>query len=347
MVELSLAEPVWGRGFIDSGPAEYVKFTLERIELVGTFDGGASSAIIWDDPTGLEIKVSGTGAINLSGIPDIHDLPVGDVTGVNITINSHGKICGELLNAQFFNGLTIEHLYTKADYAYNAYTHNADGIDDGAADYSPFEVGPAEETDVYFNGGDNIQQIIATPVSYTLVAGATPTLTILVDLSRMLRFYNGLDPVQGPNPSDLNNRAYFFCHSLFGGGARPIACFFGEVGSIQGYQVICSVTNPAPDESPVDIPAWMTLIFNPAGDIQSGFLIGDDDNALTVAKGNITSATTKAGNKYDFCYDISGVTVTDFEKQTVLEGYSATDPTWVQTSPVRSGVSRFILKLQL
>ncbi|MCL6589510.1 MAG: hypothetical protein K6U80_06105 [Firmicutes bacterium] len=329
----SLDAPNYGWGAIDSGPAEYIKIKLERIELVGTFDGGSNSRVIWDNPNGVEITVSGTGNVNLSGVPDIQNLPLGEVTGVNITINCHGKFCGELTNAQF-NGLNLAHLYTKSNYAYNAFNQTG-----GADDYTYFQNGPAEETDVYF-GADSEAVIINTPVNYTLVQGATPALTILVDLSRMLRFYNGLG-TSGPNPIDLSNKAYFFCHSLFCGGARPIACFFGNVGSIQGYQVICSVNGHC------EIPAWMTLIFNSSDEIQSGFLIGDDDNALTVAKGNIlqTPIVPVAGN-YDFNYDISGVTVTGFQKKTVLDTYS--EANWDQTiDPFFTGTSRFILKLQL
>lgn len=90
----------------------------------------------------------------------------------------------------------------------------------------------------------------------------------------------------------------------------------------------------------------MTLVYNPDGDIQSGILIGDDDNALTVAKGNITSATTLGGRNFNFSYDISGVTVSGFHKVTTLEDYS--NKSWVQTIAPNyfAGTARFILKYQ-
>ena len=332
----SLDEPVWGRGHIDSGPPDYVKITLKSVILQGDF-GDTDHALIWSSPNGTEVTISGSGNVDLSGLPDISNLPEGTVTSVKLTFDAFGKFCGHLSNAQFADGLTIPDLYTKSAYAYNAYAPPSGGSDN----YIDFKTGPAEETSVAFNGGDGPDEVIETPVSYELVAGVTPKLTILIDISRMLRFYDGLSPDSGPNPSDLKNKAYFFCHSVI---RNSIACFFGDPGSIQGYQVIYDVTQNV--NSTVDIPAWMTLIYDPNGDIQSGILIGDDDNALTVAKGMITTSTTRVDGDYDFHYDISEVNVSGFHKVSTLEDYS--EASWTQTiNPDFAGTARFILKFQM
>ena len=333
--------PAWGHGTIDSGPPAEFVFTLKRILLEGTFADGGTAAEIWSDSVGKEITVSGSGAADLSGLADIHDVPTGAVTGVKITVAAQAKITGELVNAQFADPLggsavTIPHLYTSAGVSYDS-LHKT-----GGGTLADFQTGPAEQTYVYWNGGDNlVDQEIVTPLSCTLNAGDQPKLTILLDVSRALRFYNGLDPVQGPTPSDLHDRCYFFSHSVL---TSSIACFFGDPGSIQGYQTVFDVT--ANVNQPIDIPGWMTLVYDAAGDIQSGILTGDDDNALTVAKGLVTGPVTTGPGAYTFGYTISTVDVTGFAKVSAIGAYD--DVSWQQTAGhLFAGTARFTLGLQL
>jgi hypothetical protein len=340
----SLDTPVWGRGSIDSGPPTEFTFTLKRIALDGVFDGGATIAEIWSDAEGQDITVSGSGAADLSGIADISNLPTGTVTGVKITVAAQAKITGELVDAQFSDVpgtiYSIPHLYTKSDFSYDSLNQSGGGV------VADFTTGPAEQTFVYWNGGDNpVDQEISTPVSYTLTAGSDAKLTILLDVSRALRFYDGLGS-QGPNPSDLANKAYFFSHSVL---TNSIACFFGNPGSIDGYQTVFDVSSQlSGDPIEVDIPGWMTVVYDANGDIQSGILSGDDDNALTVAKGLITSSTQSPTGVYDFGYSISAADVTGLARVSTLGSYA--DAPWAQdgtTTYQFSGNARFTLKLQL
>jgi hypothetical protein len=328
-------------GHIDSGPPTSLTFTLYQIQLEGTFGGGGGIVqSIWESTAGQAITVSGSGAIDLTGVEDIANLPVGTVTGVKLVISPRATMSGQLEGAHVA-GTTVPVLYTKAASSYDALTKTG-----GAASYADFTTGPAEPVDTYFNGGDNlVRQEIGCPVSYTLAAGATPSLTILFDISRALRFYDGLDPRGaggGPSPSDLYDKAYFFSHSVL---TNSIVCFFGEAGSIQGYQTLYD--NTAASATSV-IPGWMTLVFDAAGDIQSGILIGDDDNAGTVLKGLVqkSTATTTSAGVYDFTYDISNVTVTGFAKVTTVDAY--VDAPWLQNIPPHGGgTARYTLKLQL
>jgi hypothetical protein len=339
----SLDVPVWGRGSIDSGPPTEFTFTLKRILLEGTFDGGGVVQEIWSSTEGVQITVSGSGDVDLGGVSDISNLPVGTVTGVKLTVAAEASITGELVNASFYDPdtagvMTIEHLYTKTAYAYNSLDKTGGGA------LADFQTGPAEPVAVYWNGGDNlVDQEIEFPVSYTLAAGDEPKLTILVDVSRALRFYDGLDTLSGPTPSDLKDSAYFFSHSVL---TNAIACFFGDAGSIQGYQTVFDVTAGVAEA--VDIPGWLTLVYGSSGDILSGILIGDDDNALTVAKGMVQSPVTVSTGSYTFSYDISGVDVTGFTKVTALDGFDDVD--WQQQSSMSTdfgGTARFTLKLEL
>jgi len=83
-----------------------------------------------------------------------------------------------------------------------------------------------------------------------------------------------------------------------------------------------------------------------ATDIQSGILIGDDDNAGTVLKGLVRSstATTTSAGVCDFTYDISNVTVTGFTKAAILGAYA--DATWAKSTAGDPGMARYTLKLE-
>ena len=324
-------------GHIDSGPPTSLTFTLYRIVLMGTLRGGGTVQNVWESEDGEPITVSGSGAIDLTGVEDIADVPVGEVTGVKPVISPRATLIGQIANAHVA-GQTVSVLYTKAAYAYDALTKEG-----GAASWNDFTVGPAQEVETYFNGGDNlVEQEIECPVSYTLAAGAEPTLTILFDISRALRFYDGLSLVGGggPTPDDLDGKAYFFSHSVL---TKSIVCFFGEAGSIQGYQTLYDNTAASAQNL---IPGWMTLIFDAGGDIKSGILIGDDDNAGTVLKGLVRSSTTTAPGVHSFTYDISDATVTGFVKPTILG--TSVDAAWLQNSPLTGGgTARYTLKLEL
>lgn len=328
------AAPI-ARGHIDAGPPEYLRFTLFRILLLGSFEGGGTVQKIWDSPEGQAITVDRSGAIDLTGLQDISGLPTGTVTGVKLVVSPRARMKGSL--AARFAGDVEATVHTKAAGAYDALakTGGADGI--GA-----FAAGPAEEIETYFNGGDNlVEQEIQCPVAnYVLAAGAAPKLSILFDVSRALRFYDGLGGAgKGPSPSDLDSKAYFFSHSVL---TNSIVCYFGDAGSIQGYRTLYDNQNASAVNL---IPGWATFIFDPAGKLQSGLLIGDDDNAGTVLKGLVTSSTSTAG-VFDFSYDISEVTVTGFSPPAAVG--SSEDVSWTQASAANGGgAARFTLALKM
>lgn len=323
------------RGHIDAGPPEYLRFTLFRILLIGNFEGGGTVQKIWDSPEGQAVTVDRSGAIDLSGMQDISGLPTGTATGVKLVISPRARMKGSL-EARFAGDVAAT-VHTKAAGAYDALSKTG-----GAADINAFSAGPAEEIETYFNGGDNlVEQEILCPVDdYVLAAGAAPKLTILFDVSRALRFYDGLGGAgKGPSPSDLDDKAYFFSHSVL---TNSIVCYFGDAGSIHGYRTLYDNQNAG---ATALIPGWATFIFDPAGELQSGLLIGDDDNAGTVLKGLVTSSTSTAG-VFDFSYDISEVTVTGFSPPAAVG--DSEEVSWTQTSAANGGgAARFTLALKL
>ncbi|HEX3045354.1 MAG TPA: hypothetical protein VHY08_11410 [Bacillota bacterium] len=308
-----------GNGHIDSGPPEYLKVTLKKIEL----DGDFGRVTIWDGGlSGQEITISGSGAVDLSGIAPMLNLPTGTATDVRLTISSFGKMKGQLLGARFStlddagkaNG---KDYYTKTNYYYDShngestYYHYDAGTDTflpGGVAYTGFTTGPAEEATVTLSGGENndTESTIITDLGNSPVK-ANSSVTILVDISRMLRFYDGY----GLNDND--QYAAFFSDSVFG---SSIACFIGDVGEIRGYQTDYAAYNVDHYEN---VSGWMTLIFSPGGAFLSGIMMADDDNALCVAKGTVKTLDTTTGS---LTYELGNETFTiasGFQKGTDID----------------------------
>ncbi len=129
-------------------------------------------------------------------------------------------------------------------------------------------------------------------------------ITLLVDLNRMLRYYNRGRQDQGPNPSSYKDRAYFFT-SVF---KDSIYAFVGKPGRIYGYemQTQACLTTTAQSQGAWNsgtgrcgdgseprgrVPLWMTLITSPTGAPLTMLTTPDDDNDLTITKGDIRSFT--------------------------------------------------------
>lgn len=282
-------------GFIASGPADYLKVTLTSITMY-TDQGDQST--VWSGSK--ELSLTGNGQIVLNDI-SLSNVPATRITKVSMKFDPEARIKGSITapfrNADFSSAV---HIYsTKAAYPYYATTHMG-----GAVTASTFEGGSAEETEVALSGGEvNIE----TPTEYTVSQGATPNLTILFDLSRVLRFYNGKNVGHGGgvDSTDPVDKAYFFCHSVF---RYSVAAFFGNIGSVQGYQTLYAAYQNgypvATGNSCEGVTGWMTLIFDSNSRLLSGMLIGDDDNALTVAKGGISQFVTGNSSLYDMTYTL-------------------------------------------
>ncbi len=289
-------------GYIISGTPDYLKVTLTQILVRGTFSDGSTGAIAW---TGTQsLTLDGVTPIDTSGI--IMTIPTGTITEIDLNFDPKGFIKGTLngsqVNGSIFtaanNGSPQKMaLYTKAAYAYDGTIGTG-----GASSYINFTTGPAEEAPVTINlgAGTTLQPftgsvVVPTPANLVVATGDSPTLTILVDLSRMLRFYDGLG--RGVNPSDPKTSAYFFSHTVF---SQSIAAFFGTPGAIQGYSAKYAEYPSSSSGYPAsgvsgEVDGWMTLIFATDGSLISGILSENDDNALTVGKGWIGQSIPTPG----------------------------------------------------
>lgn len=185
--------------------------------------------------------------------------------------------------------------------------------------------------------GDTL--VITSEYDIDIVEGSNPTVTILFDLNRMLRFYNGLNPDLGHggvNPDDPTDKAYFFAHSVF---LDSVGIFIGDAGRIEGYKAIyVNYDDHIGDGTQAGVEAWMTLVFDADDNFLSGHLIGDDDNALTVAKGQISTYTVNVDGAVDFIYllnhNLTVYNLYGFERQNNISDRS---PTVVYDSDNQAG----------
>jgi hypothetical protein len=148
-------------------------------------------------------------------------------------------------------------------------------------------------------GGVKIEETTATP----------PTLTLMIDTNRMLRFYN-MNITQSPNPGMSSSRAYFF-NTVF---EESTFVFAGQPGAIRGFQWwtdACqnNTTGATCTGSTTVVAGWMTIIKDSASAPLVVGLMPDDDNTATIIKGSNKSsagidqgAFTASGTNYDIAY---------------------------------------------
>lgn len=143
-------------------------------------------------------------------------------------------------------------------------------------------------------------------------AATTPTLTMMIDTNRMLRFYNQ-NVTQNPNPGMSSSRSYFFS-TVFEESAYV---FVGTPGDIRGFQwwtdaCASNTTGATCSGSTSVVAGWMTIIKDSATKPLVVGAMPDDDNSLVLVKGSNKStsgidqaAFTASGSNYDVKYTLS------------------------------------------
>lgn len=289
-------------GYIISGAPDYMIVTLKKITI--KVDGNDQD--VWSGNQSLNVS---SGQVDVSAITNSSSLtiPNGTATQITLEFDSLCKMKGTLTNSFYtqpnFQGLQADvSVSTKSSLSYDPNTATG-----GSTNFSDFlSNSTAEEVSVYLSKGSTLT---VTTACNTVINGSVVNLGIVFDLNRALRWYSGGNN-QGVNPGDSPTNSYFFSHSLMGSN---IACFFGQVGSMQGYKTMFAPTN-----STTSIPGWMNLIFAPDGTFLSGFLMPDNDNDLTISKGRVLNYTPDVS----FEYDIAQGKVLNFSKITNLNNHS-------------------------
>lgn len=129
----------------------------------------------------------------------------------------------------------------------------------------------------------------------TVEEGDEISLTLAFDLNLLLRFEgntrvdNGTDthPLRGVMQSAGGNgeidSAYFHTTYL----PDVMAVYIGDPGSVHGYSVNSCYAFDGDQNDIRAVNSWMTVIFDTAGDMVTGFVTPQDDAGFVLLKGNI------------------------------------------------------------
>jgi hypothetical protein len=355
-------------GYILSGAPEYLDLTITGVHLQTEPPASEDDWGSWHEAwSGTHtFRVSG-GEVDLSAISDeMAPVPGERIHAVMIDFANEARIKGTLTGcvsvadeqAEWGRRYETITVATNPDYVYDAVARTG-----GADSYAAFTSAAAQEMTVYIGNSAEWPNSFFFETDVDLTAAEGPlTLTLFFDLNRVLRFFNGEkfaidapDPAapeyeeggdwdHGVNPGDPSDRAYFFAHSFM-----PIAAFVGVEGRIEGYQSIYR----GPEDQMWTVRGWMSLVFDSAGELITGMLIGDDDNDFTVAKGAIqTFDASPTGTGRQIFYDLDDgdnrFYVDGFVSQTDLGSSTGELDFWSEhEDPSRdphTGTAEFILR---
>lgn len=305
---------------IASGPPDGFKISVTRIAL--RTEPSAQPTVLFDLPAGAELAVD-SGTLSLGALATSLPAPVGIYKELEISVlrEAHIKGCveadyqqpgGSVTGAANVTGV---HKYCTVS--------GFSGFDDPKANGATFEQTPAEfmsfdlgavfQVDSAAHRTDTVGFKYPLNPPLTVTKDASFDLSLVLDLNRVLRFYNRNRVDQGPNPSAPTDRPYFF-NSIF---AQSFYAFAGKPGRIYGYELIASNCPKASADlttfacsTPGAVGAWMTVITDPQGAPLVVSVNPNDDNDLTILKGGINglspflTAGTVAG-RVDLSYALS------------------------------------------
>ncbi len=260
----------------------------------GAPDGGAIAA----DGGSHRTRGSGAKVATLEAAPGTYDtLQVEFSRKAQISGCVTGNFCAP--DAQAVHGL---HTYcTQASKAFYEGTGGGEN-----ADFEDMLPGELMDFDLMLPCKTALSETVPEQYSIRggleLTEGASAPLNLVIDVNRMLRFYNQSRPESpcGSGPST----SYFFT-TVFD---SSVFVFAGKPGSIQGYQLL---TAACVDTADADVPAdyvctdnpfvvavWLTVILDDQGTPILASFQPDDDNTLTVIKG-ATYKVTSFGQQWD------------------------------------------------
>lgn len=210
-----------------------------------------------------------------------------------------GNFCAP--DAQSVHG---EHTYctqaSKAFYGGTGGGENADFEDKLPGEEMDFDLRLACKPDT----AETVPEQYSIRGGLELTEGATAPLNLVVDLNRMLRFYNQARPESPCGKGLLSTPSYFFT-SVFD---SSVFVFAGKPGAIQGYQLLTQACTEAADAdvppdyvcttNPFVVAVWLTVVLDDQGAPILASFQPDDDNTLTVIKG-ATSTMTAFGPQWD------------------------------------------------
>lgn len=189
--------------------------------------------------------------------------------------------------------------------------------------HTAFKNVTAQESEIYLNKAwssrsENVSLEFPIKDGLTIAEGQKANLTMVIDVNRMLRFYNKGRADQGPNPEFPTDRAYFFT-TVF---EDSLFVFAGKAGGIRGYSFQTETCIEAFQDSYTcssgsakSVDGWVTLILDSTGTPFAASIMPDDDNNLTTIKGGNRKAevgidasmiTKNANGTYDVSVSLQG-----------------------------------------
>ncbi len=290
---------------IASGPPEGFRLAITEIILEST---GEDQGIVklFESSEGVVIDIEGSvvdlssligeveNQVDASGNEIIFNIPSGTYNRLNFSFMRKAQIkgCVRAVFAEDISDVTDasgDHTYcTQAEFSTFSGNkgQNAD-FEDKTPEWMDFDINGLNS----FTADTSETFGLGFPIENNLVVEATTDVlqvNMVIDLNRLLRFYNRGRSDTGPNPGHPTDFSYFFDttfhDSIFG--------FAGEPGQIYGYYMsayTCWNADVIPEDHICQadgswIDFWMTILTDASGNPLVASFMPDDDN-MGIVKG--------------------------------------------------------------
>ncbi len=317
--------PPWRSSGIISGPPDELRLYVKLIAAAPA--GGGDLVPIFSSPDDRGTLVSLTsGAVDLAGALGVagFQLPPGDYERLEVDFSRVAEISGCVSGVfQQSDPVTgrvrdlnpgwaasaprhADNVYSndpiadlephtfctttsRSEVAVGTFTTETVGSND---DFEAVETPTPTEIDLALDNRDDLDRqariqatvTIATPGTFSVAETTPVSLKLAMDLDRMLRYFaNTRSELGAPNPNMKGGTSYFFT-TVFPFSTVLVA---DENATVEGYRLTVIATS---NQGSGQVPGWLTVIRDADGDVVGGMVMGDDDNDLTVAKGNLAPA---------------------------------------------------------
>jgi hypothetical protein len=290
---------------ITSGPPEGFKLAITNIVLDNT-EKDQEIVTLFENREGVVINIEGS-VVDLSSlIGEVENEPnaSGDEVIFNIPSGTYNRLSFNFMRKSEIKGC-VRAIFAEdisdvddasGDHTYCTQT-NYSTFSGNKGQNADFENKASEWMDFDINGMNSFTTDttetfgFSFPIENNLVVESTTdaiNMTLVIDMNRLLRFYNRGRSDTGPNPGHPTDYSYFFDttfrDSIFG--------FAGEPGQIYGYYMSAyacwnATTIPADHICQTNgdwIDFWMTIITDVSGIPIVASFMPDDDN-MGIVKG--------------------------------------------------------------
>ncbi len=293
--------------YIASGPPEGFQLTIHKIAL----ENENSSYTAFESDTGATISITNS-LVDLSDLLQnleitsdisgdessdeaVFSIPAGTYSQLSITYKKaaliKGCVSANFRDESLYPGI---HTYcTQADHSpFEGNTADNDDFEDKEPEWMQFDIHMQYDGGIPALGGnpeDQFEIKYSIPSALNLSEGDSTTITMVLDINRLLRYNND-------GRSDQIRGYTFFFDSTF---SNSVYVFLGSPGGIYGYYFVtgaCVNASTIPSnhectDNPFTVALWNTIIVDSSGDVLLSSYMPDDDDTLTVVKGSTNNVT--------------------------------------------------------